>query len=229
MQAAARSAGTHERRRWYLDPESNVREESYLRMPEPPQSDDNGTHQFGWFAALIATAQGPLRGFVRGMVGSLEQAQDITQDVFVDAWRATNRVQPPFDGSGDESAMRRWLFHVAYQRAVSALRHRAVLDIESLDADESPEPDRLFEQPPFEDRVAEGEALQGALDALGPQDAACLLLNVVQGFTALEVAAILEMTPAAAKKRLTRAKQRLRSAYFNTQQPTKQQGREVRR
>ena len=185
------------------------------RMSEAPQPDSPRLAQF---AALLATAQNALRGFVRGMVGSVELAQDITQDVFVDAWRATSRDQAPFDGAGDEAAMRRWLFHVAYQRSVSALRHRAVLRVESLDADLPLEPTRLYEPAPFEDRVAEGAALQAALDALDPQDAACLLFSAAQGFTALEIAEILQITPAAAKKRLTRAKQRLRAAYFARQE-----------
>jgi len=197
-------------------------------MPDPPDRPD--PPGLALFASLLAATQAPLRGFVRGMVGSVEQAQDIAQDVFVDAWRAATRGQAPFDGAGDEPAMRRWLFHVAYQRAVSALRHSAVLRVESLDVPLPPEPSRLYDPVPFEDRVAEGEALQAALDALGPQDAACLLLSVVQGFTALEVAAILEIAPAAAKKRLTRAKQRLRTAYFarQTHEATGRKGREVR-
>jgi RNA polymerase sigma factor (sigma-70 family) len=179
------------------------------RQPDPPR--------LAVFAALLATTQDSLRGFVRGMVGSAEQAQDITQDVFVDAWRATTRRQAPFDGTGDEAAMRRWLFHVAYQRAASALRHRAVLRVESLDGALPLEPSQLYESAPFEDRIAEAEALQAALDALDPQDAACLLFSAAQGFTASEIATILEISPAAAKKRLTRAKQRLRAAYFARQ------------
>ena len=79
-------------------------------------------------------------------------------------------------------------------------------------------PTRLYEPAPFEDRVAESAALQAALDALDPQDAACLLFSAAQGFTALEIAEILQITPAAAKKRLTRAKQRLRAAYFARQE-----------
>jgi RNA polymerase sigma factor (sigma-70 family) len=202
--------------------------EQLPRMPDPSRPDTPGA---AVFASLLATVQEQLRGFVRGMVGSVEQAQDITQDVFVNAWRAATRGQAPFDGAGDEPAMRRWLFHVAYQRAVSALRHGAVLQFESLDTRLPPDPDRLYDPTPFEDRVAEGEALQGALDTLGPQDAACLLLSVVQGFTAPEIAAILDLTPAAAKKRLTRAKQRLRSAYFACQkhETTGRKGWEVRR
>jgi RNA polymerase sigma-70 factor (ECF subfamily) len=184
-------------------------------MPDSPQSDSPPLVQF---AELLASAQNALRGFVRGMVGSIEQAQDITQDVFVDAWRVTARAQAPFDGSGDEPAMRRWLFHVAYQRSVSALRRRAVLHVESLDEQAHLEPDHLYAPIPFEDRVAESEALQDALGTLDPQDAACLLLSAAQGFTAPEIATILQISPAAAKKRLTRAKQRLRAAYFAKQE-----------
>jgi RNA polymerase sigma-70 factor (ECF subfamily) len=184
-------------------------------MTDPPQSD---SPFFAQFADLLASAQNALRGFVRGMVGSVEQAQDITQDVFVDAWRVASRVQAPFDGSRDVPAMRRWLFHVAYQRSVSALRRRAVLHIESLDEQAHLEADRLYAPIPFEDRVAESEALQDALEALDPQDAACLLLSAAHGFTGLEIATILQISPAAAKKRLTRAKQRLRAAYFAKQE-----------
>lgn len=166
------------------------------------------------FASVMEQTQGPLCSFVRGLVGSAEQARDIVQDVFVDAWRAARAEMPPFDGNGDGAGMRRWLFHVAYRRAAATLRHDHVLRFESLDVALAPEPDRFYEPDRFEDRVAEGDLLHRALAQLGPQDAACLLLNVVQGFTAMEIAGILEIGPLAAKKRLSRAKQRLRNAYF---------------
>jgi DNA-directed RNA polymerase specialized sigma24 family protein len=41
---------------------------------------------------------------------------------------------------------------------------------------------------------------------------------VAQGFTAREIAIMLEISADAAKKRLTRAKQRLRDAYFAREQ-----------
>jgi DNA-directed RNA polymerase specialized sigma24 family protein len=120
----------------------------------------------------------------------------------------------PFQGDGDELAIRRWLFHVAYRRAVSVLRHSNVLHFETLDVAPGPEVGRFHEPVPFDDQIAEAEVLREALAGLGAQDAACLLLNVVQGFTAMEIAAILDITPLAAKKRVFRAKQRLRDAYF---------------
>ncbi|HEX6818231.1 MAG TPA: sigma-70 family RNA polymerase sigma factor [Ktedonobacterales bacterium] len=166
------------------------------------------------FACVMEQTQGSLCSFVRGLVGSAEQARDIVQDVFVDAWRAARAATPPFDGDGDGDGMRRWLFHVAYRRAAASLRHDHVLRFESLEVAQDGEPDQFYEPDRFEDRVVEGDLLQKALAQVGPQDAACLLLNVVQGFTAIEIAGILDIGPLAAKKRLSRAKQRLRNAYF---------------
>lgn len=168
----------------------------------------------GLFTSVLERTQGPLRGFVYGMVGNAEQASDVVQDVFVEAWRAAQRGTAPFQGDGDELAIRRWLFHVAYRRAISTLRHDTVLRFESLDVTPAPTPRRYFEPLAFDDQIAESDLLRKALAELGPQDAACLLLNVVQGFTALEIASILDINVLAAKKRLTRAKQCLREAYF---------------
>jgi RNA polymerase sigma-70 factor (ECF subfamily) len=166
------------------------------------------------FASVLERTQIPLRSFVRGLVGSAEQASDIVQDVFVDAWRTAQLAKAPFEGDSDEPAIRRWLFHVAYCRAAAVWRHNRVLQFESLDVTPAPEVDRFNESEPFEDRVAESELLCKSLAELGPQDTACLLLNVVQGFTAWVIASFLDISLLAAKKRVSRAKQRLREAYF---------------
>ncbi len=163
------------------------------------------------FESLLRRFQGPLFGFVGGLVRDDEQARDIAQDVFCDAWRLTQREQPPFTRHDDEEMIRRWLFHAAYWRAVSALRRRRVIRWESLDTSQMRHPEAPR---PFEDRIAEGEVLRASLASLTPEDAACILLNVVQGFTTPEIATIVGISPQAAKKRLTRAKQRLRAAYF---------------
>ena len=102
-------------------------------MPESPSQPPPDFPATTQFAAALECVQAPLRRFVRGMVGDDEQAQDIVQDAFVDAWRATMQGRAPFDGAHDDQELRRWLFHVAYQRAVSALRHSSALRVESLD------------------------------------------------------------------------------------------------
>lgn len=65
------------------------------------------------FSDMLSQLQGALFGFVRGLVGDSEQARDIVQDAFIDAWRATQRGAPPFIDGTDARDMRRWLFHAA--------------------------------------------------------------------------------------------------------------------
>jgi RNA polymerase sigma-70 factor (ECF subfamily) len=163
---------------------------------------------------MVNHYQGALYGFLYGLVGNGEQAHDLTQDTFHDAWLAVKRGAPPFATlRGPSEDIRRWLFQVAYHRAISLLRRRRLIRFESLE--ERSEEDEMPESGlSFEALLAEREALHQALGQLTPPDVACLLLRVVQGFSAAEAAAILETTPDNVNKRLSRAKQRLRTAYL---------------
>src|SRR5262249_31909292 len=89
------------------------------------------------FEDLLRAAQAPLRSYVHRLLQpgeGAEEAYDIVQDVWEDAWRSAQSGSPPFVSGSDETAIRRWLFHAAYCRAVSVLRHRRVLKWESLNA-----------------------------------------------------------------------------------------------
>jgi RNA polymerase sigma factor (sigma-70 family) len=166
------------------------------------------------FNDLLASTQRPLFAFVAGLVGDAEQARDIVQDVYCDAWRALQRGAPPFSGASlDSPAVRSWLFHAAYCDAASALHRGSLITWESLNARRLPESLAAERQGQFEDAIAERQAIEAALAMLPPEDAVCLLLNALQGFTALEIGEIIGVSTEASKKRLTRAKRRLREAY----------------
>ena len=175
-----------------------------MRMPDSPAS--ALPFSLTAFTDLLERCQWPLYTFLRGIVGEEEQARDLAQDTFYDAWRVAQRGLPPFDDAGDEPGMRRWLFHAGYNRAISALRRRRLIQWLPLES--------VTLTLTFEDQVAEGQAVRAALASLAPADAACLLLIVVQGFTAAEAAQIIGATPQAVAKRFARAKQRLRAAYL---------------
>jgi RNA polymerase sigma-70 factor (ECF subfamily) len=166
-----------------------------------------------WFDDLLQRHYRPLTAFSCGLLGDLQAANDVVQDVFVAAWRATQQHKPPFTPMVDEAGAKRWLYRVAYRRAISMRRHTSVLAWESLEQAEASELSDPA-QTAFVDRVVEGEALGAALARLTPEDAACVLLHVVHGFKLLSVAQILEISLPAAKKRVARATQRLRAAYF---------------
>lgn len=163
------------------------------------------------FAALLQQTQQPLYGYLRGLLADAEQARDVRQDVFCDAWRVAQKGTPPFDEQSDEQARRRWLFQVAHHKAVSALRRRKLIRWESLDMPGAHEQEGAGD---FEEQIAEAEAVRAALASLSMDEASCLLLNIVQGFTSAEIAQIIGISPEASKKRLSRARQRLRAAYF---------------
>lgn len=170
------------------------------------------------YNGILDRFQGALLRFVRSLVGNGEDARDLVQDVFVDAWRATQRQTPPFTAQANEPAVRNWLFHAAYCNAVSLLRHRGVITWESLAMYDNVDDDEPAGPAGFEERIVEGVALRAALATLEAPDLACLRLKIIEGFSSVEIAEILEIAPHAARKRLSRAMQRLRANYF-AQQP----------
>lgn len=167
------------------------------------------------FVGIVERHQRELRAFLCGFISSPEQSRDLVQDTFTAAWRAAQSHAPPFAVShGEKDQQRRWLFAIAYRRAISTLRRRRLLRWESLDRSATLLEIPTDDGPAFDDRLAEGEALRAALNHLDPRDVACLLLRVVQGFSAAEVGEIVGATPNVVTKRLSRAKQRLRAAYL---------------
>ena len=185
------------------------------------------------FTATVDAWQAALYAFLRGMLGDAEQARDLTQDTFHDAWRATQTSAAPWNTTHDDDERRRWLFHTAYMRAISQLRRHKVVRWVSLDwssqrerasndagGAELAEIAGLAEgAAPFEQRVVEAESLRAALARLSPDDAACLLLRVAQGFSAAETAEMLGVTPDAVAQRLSRARRRLRTIYLQQNPP----------
>jgi RNA polymerase sigma-70 factor (ECF subfamily) len=163
------------------------------------------------FSSLVAQHERDLLQFLRGMVGQPELAADLLQDTYSDAWRAIQRGAPPFVESGAQQEQRRWLFHAAYCRAVSALRHRRVITWEPLDTAQFV-PDA--EVGDIAERLVEQEIVRQALLTLSREDVASLVLTVVHGFTAQESAQVIGSSASAVAKRVSRAKQRLLAAYL---------------
>lgn len=166
------------------------------------------------FAQIVNRHHGRLHAYLAGLIGHEEQAFDLVQETFCDAWRAAQKGTPPLLPGADDREVQRWLLRAASNNAISLLRHARLIRWESLERVEEP----LLGTPEvFEDRVVEGDALQAALAQLAPQDVACLLLRVVHGFSAGEVGLIVNTSADNVNNRLARAKQRLRAAYFQAQ------------
>ncbi len=163
------------------------------------------------FTRLVELHQAALHSFAFGMIGEHELARDIVQEVFVAAWRVASQQGAPFGDPGDEDGGRRWLFAVTYRQAALVLRRRRSFMWQSLD--QGVLEDVASPSPDVANTVVEADMLRCALTALEPVDAACFLLQAVQGLTTREIAAIVHLRPDVVRKRLSRTRQRLRAVY----------------
>lgn len=156
------------------------------------------------------------------MLGSLDDAEDLLQETLMAAWR----------GLGDfagRSSVRAWLYRIATNRCLNAIRDaKRRPPPEPVPPFEPPEPSRWGEvtwlQPypdtwldqtldmepgpaaRYEARESVELAFVSTLQLLPPRQTAALLLCDVLGFSASEVAAMLETGPKAVKGVLQRAR-----------------------
>jgi RNA polymerase sigma-70 factor (ECF subfamily) len=137
------------------------------------------------------------------LLGSAESAEELTQDVFLAAWRKGSR----FDSA--RGRLSTWLMAVAHNLAVDRLRHdrgagRPVLVL----VDEVPEGAPNEE----EELLVERETARQALAGLSPTERRLLSLAYFQGWTAREIAEADGIPLGTVKTRLRTALIKLRKA-----------------
>jgi RNA polymerase sigma-70 factor (ECF subfamily) len=172
------------------------------------------------FEALVARFQTPVRLYLAHLIGDDDQASDLTQDTFWQAWNG-------LPGLRDTRHFRAWLFRVATNRGRSWLRHRRLIGWVSLDWLSGASEDKTTQhagaalpgealhapESGFEERLIETEMLRQALRQVPVEYRSCLLLHLSLGFTVPEVAEQLSLTTGAVRMRLFRGLAALRQAY----------------
>jgi RNA polymerase sigma-70 factor (TIGR02960 family) len=144
------------------------------------------------------------------MVGSFEEAEDLVQETYLRAWRA----RASFAGG---AGLRAWLYKIATNACLDALRARARRPVESY-ADLpflQPYPDRLLDEvAPSEEepeaavvaRETIALAYVAMIQLLPARQRAVLILRDVLEWPAQDAAAMLDMSVAAANSALQRAR-----------------------
>jgi RNA polymerase sigma-70 factor, ECF subfamily len=163
---------------------------------------------FDW---LVTHYSGPVYGLVVGMVAEPSDAADITQDVFLKAFRGIR-------GFRRGSSLKTWLYRIAVREALNHRRwlwrhHRqqdsmdadvmdrhAVLEIE----DES--------KTPFDEAAAHEvqHAVQEALRGVPEVFRSAVMLRDLEGMSYEEVAEVLEVSVGTVKSRILRGRRLLR-------------------
>jgi RNA polymerase sigma-70 factor (TIGR02960 family) len=178
------------------------------------------------FRELVDPYRGELQLHCYRILGSVQDAEDVLQETLLAAWRRLEL----FDG---RSSLRGWLYRIATNRCLNALRDKGRRPREVEAIAEPPEPTRRTEPmwlEPYPDallhtvedaspgpdaryelREAVSLAFVAALQHLPPRQRAVLVLREVLAFRAVEVADMLETSEAAVKGALQRARATLRT------------------
>jgi RNA polymerase sigma-70 factor (ECF subfamily) len=166
------------------------------------------------FEALVARYQDRVYNIALRMVRRPEEAEDVTQETFLKVYRSL----PSFGG---RSAFYTWIFRIAVNASLSRLRsigRRREREIPAHVGGDAEEAGTVLEPTAREEGPVEvlqceesTRRVQEAIDSLGPEDRAAVILRDSEGLSYDEIARALSTTRAAIKSRLHRARAELAS------------------
>jgi RNA polymerase sigma-70 factor (ECF subfamily) len=180
------------------------------------------------FAGLVEGCRRELRVHCYRMLGSFDESEDLVQETFLRAWRR----RESFEG---RSTFRAWLYRIATNACLDYLdrnpRRPLAREVASAgDRRTVPPPVEIRWLQPYPDRLLEPAAPRDvepdatvvaretielaflvAIQHLPPRQRAVLILRDVLGWSAAETADLLELSVAAVKSALQRARPTLRA------------------
>lgn len=176
--------------------------------PDPDLLRRSASGEGAAFKEFVERHQASVFRFIQTLTSERADAEDALQETFLAAWRSAATFR------GDASA-RAWVLTIARNAVRRQHRRRVGEPAEFLSLDElglhagwgsQATPEELFARP--EDRAM----LERALASLSKEDRQILILRDLEGFSGEETAELLDLSLAAEKSRLHRARLRLTAA-----------------
>jgi RNA polymerase sigma-70 factor (ECF subfamily) len=166
------------------------------------------------FGLLVQAYERPIFNLTYRMLGSAEEAEDAAQETFLRAYSRLNQYDPAMKFST-------WLFSIANHHCIDRLRKRRVTYIS---IDDNPVLENMESELPHPESQAvdmeQAQAMQGLVAQLDPDYRTPLVLRYWEELSYEEIATSLNMTVAAVKSRLFRARQQLMALYQKQQAAT---------
>jgi RNA polymerase sigma-70 factor (ECF subfamily) len=168
------------------------------------------------FEELVLRYQARLLRVMEHLVGSRDQAEDLTQEVFLRVYRARKQYVP-----GAKFAT--WLFTIVNHAASNALRNRARhREVTLQPHDSGPLGARPLDRMVLAssglmparqlDKAEMREVVRLAMELLGERQRLAVLLNKFEGMSYADIAETMGLSPQAVKSLLSRARENLRQA-----------------
>jgi RNA polymerase sigma-70 factor (ECF subfamily) len=171
----------------------------------------------GAFEVLVNRYQHRLLGVMVHLVGRVEEAEDLTQEVFLRIYRARKGYRP-------RAKFSTWLFTIANNLALNHLRGKGRNPTVALGGGAGGDTSSGSSIRPAEERVLAREGtpsaqfrkvelsdvVREALDVLGEDQKVAVLLNKFEDMSYAEIAEVMGRSEAAVKSLLARARNHLR-------------------
>jgi RNA polymerase sigma-70 factor (ECF subfamily) len=182
------------------------------------------------FAELVERFQHRLVAVMHHLLGNADEAEDLAQEVFLRVYRNRKKYTP-------KAKFSTWLFTIANNLALNALRDRKRRPILPLEVQESgplgPRPNETTaaarDEPPTHNLQQQELAvvIRQALDGLNERQRMAIVLNKFEDMNYTEIAEVMGLTMKAVKSLLSRARAKLREAlqgyiYMDTEPPPSQ-------
>ena len=172
-----------------------------MELVRSAQSGDQGA-----FSRLVETNQGKIYSLCYRMTGNPDDAADLTQEAFLNAWRGLSKF-------GGQSSFSTWLYRLASNVCIDFLRREKRRTALSITLEDEDDEDRQADFPDErwspERELERGEvhrALQAGLSALSPEHRQVLLLRETEGLSYQEIAQCLGLEEGTVKSRIARAR-----------------------
>lgn len=166
------------------------------------------------FGRLVEAYQGPVYNLTYRMLGNAQEAEDAAQETFLRAYARLEQYNPNHKFST-------WLFSIANHHCIDRLRKRRMTWISIED---NPVMQNLAGDMPQPENIAlaterSGE-VQQLLSHLEPAYRMPLILRYWEEYSYDEIAEAMDLTVAAVKSRLFRARQQLAKLYATRESST---------
>jgi RNA polymerase sigma-70 factor (ECF subfamily) len=162
------------------------------------------------FDELVRRYSGPISTFILRMVGRPEDADDLTQEVFVQLLKSLPNARP-------DLPLRPWVYVIARNKCLDHLKRKRALVFSALttaDGEDAVE-DRVVDDQPLPEELAERadlrDILQAAIAALPPRYRAVVALRYDTDLTFAEIGTVLDLPENTVKTHFQRAKALLRA------------------
>lgn len=141
------------------------------------------------------------------MTHNKEEAEDLTQDVFIKVFNSINKFR-------EDSKLSTWIYRIAINICINKLRREKIINFLSLDyreekkgrkeiADNSPSPANILEKSEIQ------QIIQEAINCLPPKQKTAIILSRYEELSYKEISKIMELSLSAVESLIFRAKENL--------------------